>query len=446
MATSSGSGQGLAAGLDTDLKCVIRFNANQSYEVDISIKDSIRDVKEKLALSSKTPANNINLVLAGQLMGNHRLVEEFGLGSYTTLHAFCWSDDNLPVKDKQNISLTQQTESLSLAKGGDYKADQPPDATNTNGRQRFFVFCKICDSVRPGKLRVQCRKCDSGAFLVDRGPSNWTDISPQTEIRGECKSCHHNIPLFYMRCMASHNEDLSGTSVVLRHVQANRRMVECIICADIMSVILIFPCSDGHVICLDCFKQYGSSSLSERSFVEHPEHGYTLPCPAGCEDAHIQESHHFLVMGKEKYERYKNFAAEEYVLQNDGILCPSPGCGMGLMPDKGGREVYCQECKNTCCKECLREFHYGDCEEFHSSNAVNTNGLNVSGERAQKASWERQSQKMIEESTRACPGCKCKTEKSGGCMHMICSRCHHEWCWLCRKTWDRDCQAEHWFA
>lgn len=45
------------------------------------------------------------------------------------------------------------------------------------------------------------------------------------------------------------------------------------------SHILIFPCSLGHVICLECFRQYGSTCLGERRFVEHPLHGYTLPCP-----------------------------------------------------------------------------------------------------------------------------------------------------------------------
>ena len=68
---------GLAAGLDDDypMKVVVRFNASQSYTLDVKLTDSIRDIKEKLALKTQTPVNSINLVLAGQLMNNTHLIE-----------------------------------------------------------------------------------------------------------------------------------------------------------------------------------------------------------------------------------------------------------------------------------------------------------------------------------------------------------------------------------
>jgi len=450
---TSGSGLGLAAGLEPSLKVLIRFNASQSYEVDVSLKDSIASVKQKLAAVSQTPAGHINLVLAGQIMGDHRLVEEFSLGSYTTLHAFCWADDSaVPVRGQPKppppgpqISLIDQgTSNVDSQTQGQGDQEVPERSPPSNGRQRFFVFCKLCDGVRPGKLRVMCAVCESGAFLVTRGPDSWRDISPHTDISGQCQECHATRPHFYMRCSAGHPG--GEGAVVLRHVQGNHRRVDCIICGDIMSVILIFPCPDGHVICLQCFRQYGASSLSERRFTAHREYGYTLPCPAGCEGTYIEETHHFLVMGKDRYERYKNFAAEEFVLQNGGLLCPAPGCGMGLLPEGGGRELTCHACQQTICRECLREFHYGDCEEYQTATLTNLNGLTVSEERAQRASWEQRSHAVIEETTRACPGCRTKTEKSGGCQHMTCPRCRMDWCWMCRKPWTRDCQADHWFT
>ncbi|XP_005096419.1 E3 ubiquitin-protein ligase parkin [Aplysia californica] len=455
--SSSSNGRAVGLGVVAEsMTIVVRFNASQSYLLDVTVQDSIKDVKEKLALKADTATNNINLVLAGQLLENHRLIKECGLGAHTTVHAFCWSDDGLAA-DSQPISPSgshleteiegsPQTNRLSLP---------PPPRENRyfsslgsriQGQNRFFIFCKLCDCVRPGKLRVECKQCHSGAFLVERGPSDWDDISPDTRIRGECKSCPHDVPIFLMRCCESHSEELAGTAVVLKHVQANRRRIECIICGDVMSLVLIFPCSPGHVMCLDCFRQYGSSCLSERRFVEHPVHGYTLPCPAGCPEAYIEETHHFLLMGKDKYERYKNFGAEEFVLQNGGILCPAPGCGMGLFPEDSERGVLCRECQFLSCRECLREYHPGDCEEHLQSQTFHGNDLTVDEERAERACWEQESLSLIEETTKACPGCKTKTEKSGGCMHMVCSRCSKEWCWLCVKPWTRDCQADHWFG
>ncbi|CAG5121537.1 unnamed protein product [Candidula unifasciata] len=317
-----------------------------------------------------------------------------------------------------------------------------------NECHRFFVFCKLCDCIRPAKLRLSCTECGNGAFILERGPSNWEDISSNTTLKGVCTtpSCDCNTPKFYLRCSQSHEGELEGTSVVLKHVQSNHRRIACIICEDVVSHILIFPCSLGHVICLECFRQYGSTCLSERRFVEHPLHGYTLPCPAGCVDSHIEESHHFILLGPEKYEHYKMFGAEEYVLQNGGVLCPAPGCGMGLFPEENERLIKCQECKYESCRNCRRAYHTGSCEDYFDSIHLNLSDLAIDDERAQRSCWETQSLSLIEETTKPCPGCQTKTERSGGCMHMVCSRCYQEWCWVCVKSWNRECQASHWFG
>ena len=37
--------------------------------------------------------------------------------------------------------------------------------------------------------------------------------------------------------------------------------------------------------------------------------------------------------------------------------------------------------------------------------------------------------------TRKCPKCSCAIEKDEGCNHMICSKCAHEFCWMCMEKW-----------
>ena len=39
-----------------------------------------------------------------------------------------------------------------------------------------------------------------------------------------------------------------------------------------------------------------------------------------------------------------------------------------------------------------------------------------------------------------CPGCAVRTFKDGGCNHMTCSLCHHEYCWMCLRVW-RTCDC-----
>ncbi|ODV86286.1 hypothetical protein CANARDRAFT_27531 [[Candida] arabinofermentans NRRL YB-2248] len=39
--------------------------------------------------------------------------------------------------------------------------------------------------------------------------------------------------------------------------------------------------------------------------------------------------------------------------------------------------------------------------------------------------------------TKDCPGCQEPIEKNGGCNHMTCKSCHHEFCWVCMSDWSR---------
>lgn len=91
----------------------------------------------------------------------------------------------------------------------------------------------------------------------------------------------------------------------------------------------------------------------ERQFIQDTEIGYTLACPAGCENSLIEEIHHFKLLKKEQYDRYQRFAAEEFVLQSGGVLCPQPGCGMGLLIEPECKKVTCQ---NGCGVSCFKIF------------------------------------------------------------------------------------------
>lgn len=226
----------------------------------------------------------------------------------------------------------------------------------TSGLERnkahFFVHCPECKMLCRGKLRVRCNICKGGAFTVHRDPSCWEDVLEAKRIHGHCESsdiaCVENeendLPYaeFYFKCSEHPSGGEKDYAAPLSLIKTNLKDVPCLACGDVNDPVLVFPCEAGHVSCLDCFQRYCTSRLQDRQFMPHPDFGYTLPCPVGCENSFIEEVHHFKLLSKDQYERYQRFATEEFVLQAGGVLCPQPNCGMGIIVDEDCTRVHCQ--------------------------------------------------------------------------------------------------------
>lgn len=189
---------------------------------------------------------------------------------------------------------------------------------------------------------------------MHRDPECWDDVLKPARIRGHCESsaiaCVNSadgdppFAEFYFKCAAHSSGGETDFAAPLNLIKINIRDVPCLACTDVCETVLVFPCQPaGHVTCLDCFRQYCVSRLGDRQFLPHPDIGYTLACPAGCENSFVVEIHHFKLLTAEQYERYQRFATEEYVLQAGGVLCPQPGCGMGLLVEPDCKRVTCQQ-------------------------------------------------------------------------------------------------------
>lgn len=241
-------------------------------------------------------------------------------------------------------------------------------------KAHFFVHCSQCQELCAGKLRVRCAVCKGGAFTVYRDPENWDDVLRSRRIQGHCENnelepCVDD-PMsgtppfaeFYFKCSKHASGGEKDFSAPLNLIKINIRHVPCLACTDVCETVLVFPCTAGHVTCLPCFRAYCQSRLMERQFIAHDEIGYTLACPARCENSFITEIHHFKLLTPEQYERYQRFATEEYVLRAGGVLCPRPGCGMGLLVDDECNRVTCvQGCGVIICI-LITKFQNNNCQ------------------------------------------------------------------------------------
>lgn len=84
-------------------------------------------------------------------------------------------------------------------------------------------------------------------------------------------------------------------------------------------------------------------------------------------------------------------------------------------------DVICK-CGGTYCFTCKNEAHRPvDCETVRRWNVKNS-------AESENLTW-------IIANTKPCPKCARPIEKNQGCMHMTCSQCAYEFCWLCLGSW-----------
>uniref|UniRef100_G1KBB3 E3 ubiquitin-protein ligase parkin n=1 Tax=Anolis carolinensis TaxID=28377 RepID=G1KBB3_ANOCA len=422
----------------------VRFNSSHGFPVEIDSDTSIFQLKEAVAKRQGVPADQLRVIFAGKELRNDLTVQSCDLPQQSIVHVI-----QTPQKKDEGGS---EAESVNYC---DVLTNDGKEAKRASTYNSFYVFCKsFCQAVKPGKLRVHCRTCKQGTLTLSRGPSCWEDVLIPNRITGVCQSrnCNGEVAEFYFKCGAHPTSD-SETSVALNLITTNTRDISCITCTDVRTPVLVFPCIHRHVICLDCFHLYCVTMLNNRQFIHDPVLGYSLPCVVGCPDSLIKELHHFRILGEEQYNRYQCYGAEEYVLQMGGVLCPTPGCGAGLLPEPEMRRIVCEPsngmgCGFVFCRECKEEYHEGECLTLFEAQGVTTQKeYKVDEHAAIQSRWEEASKETIKRTTKPCPRCHVPVEKDGGCMHMKCPRpqCRFEWCWNCSLEWNRTCMGDHWF-
>ncbi|CAM4548920.1 unnamed protein product [Caretta caretta] len=469
----------------------VRFNSSHGFPVEVDSDTSICQLKEVVAKRQGVPADQLRVIFAGKELRNDLTLQNCDLAQQSIVHIVQSPLDSgqkrtdvetanaggiLGGMEKEPESLTRVDLSTSVLPSysaglavildtTDNSISLPSAKSGAASYNSFYVFCKsFCQTVKPGKLRVRCSMCKEGTLTLTRvskriqvfkeGPSCWEDVLIPNRIAGTCQSrnCRGDIAEFYFKCGAHPTSD-NETSVALNLITTNSRHITCITCTDIRSPVLVFQCFHRHVICLDCFHLYCVTMLNDRRFIHDPVLGYSLPCVAGCPDSLIKELHHFRILGKEQYDRYQRYGAEECVLQMGGVLCPTPGCGAGLLPEPEVRKIVCEPsnglgCGFVFCRECKEEYHDGECSTLLSSQeAIAQKGYKTDAHSAMQARWEEASRETIKKTTKPCPSCHVPIEKNGGCMHMKCPRaqCRFEWCWNCGLEWNRTCMGDHWF-
>lgn len=126
------------------------------------------------------------------------------------------------------------------------------------------------------------------------------------------------------------------------------------------------------------------------------------------------------VCTEEEVDKYMHYYKKSFIDFNKRAKwCPAPGCKYAAeYPSMKRTDIVCT-CGHDWCFKCLKRAHRPiSCDEL----AKWLDRINLG--QSDTEIW-------MKLNTKPCPKCKVTIQKNQGCMHMTCSQCRYEFCWLC---------------
>lgn len=201
-------------------------------------------------------------------------------------------------------------------------------------------------------------------------------------------------------------------------------LIECPQCYDDFPSDKMMSLSCGHQSCKDCWKDYLS--------YENGLANLNLTCNRPNCKMVILDSVWDSFLSEEDQIKRRKWQRRAYIEGRPTMkACPAPDCKVTVVAaqeiaqlESDGRilpEVTCT-CGYMFCFKCCRVAH-------------RPAPCSVAKEWIEKCSSEAENANWIIANTKKCPKCDTQIEKNQGCNHMTCSRCKHEFCWLCKGSW-----------
>ncbi|KAI4152443.1 MAG: hypothetical protein L6R39_001819 [Caloplaca ligustica] len=197
----------------------------------------------------------------------------------------------------------------------------------------------------------------------------------------------------------------------------------CTICFDDEPGIQTYAMKCGHRYCVDCYRQY----LAQK--VKAEGEAARIQCPTdGCSRIVDSKSMELLATADLK-SRYQTLLTRTYVDDLDNLKwCPAPNCEYAV--DCGIRRKEMDKIVPTVTCHCKHQFCFGCTMNDHQPTPCSLvkMWLKKCEDDSETANW-------ISANTKECPKCASTIEKNGGCNHMTCRKCKHEFCWICMGLW-----------
>ncbi|XP_062522196.1 E3 ubiquitin-protein ligase ARIH2-like [Corticium candelabrum] len=179
----------------------------------------------------------------------------------------------------------------------------------------------------------------------------------------------------------------------------------------------MFSPACGHSYCKICWSDYIKAQLDDGRST-------TIECMRCSVMISSSASIELLLLTPELRQKYHSFALRDCVEAHPRLRwCPGVDCDFIIQaPVSSARKVQCHSCSTSFCFCCGDEYHApADCITIQQW--------------LHKCKDDSETANYIRANTKDCPRCQVCIEKNGGCNHMVCGKCHHEFCWMCVADW-----------
>ncbi|KAI9847219.1 MAG: hypothetical protein M1838_000979 [Thelocarpon superellum] len=197
----------------------------------------------------------------------------------------------------------------------------------------------------------------------------------------------------------------------------------CEICCEDAEGCATYAMKCGHRYCVDCYRQYLAQKIKDEGEAAR------IQCPSeGCHRIVDSKSLDLLVT-TELQDRYRTLLTRTYVDDKDNLKwCPAPNCEYAV--ECGVNKHQLIEIVPTVHCACGHDFCFGCSLSDHQPApcALVKMWSKKCEDDSETANW-------ISANTKECPKCVSTIEKNGGCNHMTCRKCKHEFCWMCMGVW-----------
>ncbi|WFD30423.1 RBR-type E3 ubiquitin transferase [Malassezia sp. CBS 17886] len=179
----------------------------------------------------------------------------------------------------------------------------------------------------------------------------------------------------------------------------------------------------GHCYCKQCYQHYAEQKVREEG-----ESGRIQCMNEQC-NLIVDEGTMSKLLPPDTLNRYRVLLDRAYVDDNQSVRwCPAPDCELAVECHVTPKQLKSVIPSVRC--GCGHWFCFGCGLAAHQPVicAIVKLWLKKCEDDSETVNW-------ISANTKACPKCDSTIEKNGGCNHMNCRKCRHEFCWMCSGPW-----------